>query len=345
MENPFTTAFGIEPVLNLSRIVQTGIIMEDFNRERPANQAYVITGVRGSGKTVALTSLAKYFSGKEEWIVLELNPSSNLLESLAAKLYSTAKIHSLFSLSEFNFSLLGIGASITTGIPVTDMETAIEEMLKKVKRIGRRVLITMDEVTNHPKMREFIHAFQIFIRHEHPLFLIMTGLYESVYRLQNDKALTFLYRAPKIELKFLSLAEVAHSYAEVFQLSEKEASEMAKMTRGYPYAFQILGYLRWESPDRTLEALIPDYDQYLENYVYEKIWSELPGKEKEIVIAIASHHTRVVEIREDLKMQPNELSVYRKRLARRGIVDIGTYGYMFLTLPRFGEIIQLLEME
>lgn len=36
------------------------------------------------------------------------------------------------------------------------------------------------------------------------------------------------------------------SYRTVFGLPPKEAASMARLTKGYPFAFQILGYLKWE---------------------------------------------------------------------------------------------------
>lgn len=342
MNNPFTMSFGKEPRMNLSRISQTGVIFEAFEQDPPSQQAFIITGVRGAGKTVSLTMISKRFQEREDWIVLELNPSSDLLRSMAAKLYNTARLRAMFSSVEFNFSMLGFGAAVTSGVEITDMEMAIEEMLKKVQKKNKRVLIVIDEVTNSPSMREFANAFQIFIRRDYPLFMVMTGLYENIYSLQNDKALTFLYRAPKIVLNFLSISAVSSTYAGVFGLKAEEAAEMARMTRGYPFAFQTLGYLRWENPDYSLEELIPQYEQYLEDFVYEKIWSELPGKEKEILLAMAEGSTKIGEIREKLKMSSGEMSVYRKRLDRRGLVETGTHGYMYLRLPFFGEIIQMI---
>ena len=47
---------------------------------------------------------------------------------------------------------------------------------------------------------------------------------------------------------------------------------MAKLTKGYPFAFQILGYLKWETND-ALEKLLPKFDEELIIYAYEKIWS------------------------------------------------------------------------
>lgn len=59
-----------------------------------------------------------------------------------------------------------------------------------------------------------------------------------------------------------------------YQYSHVEYSEMPKLTRGYPFAFQILGYLRWEKPG-SLDDIMPQFDELLTTYAYEKIWSEL----------------------------------------------------------------------
>ena len=40
----------------------------------------------------------------------------------------------------------------------------------------------------------------------------MTGLYENIYAIQNDPALTFLLRTPKIKLEPLSLAQITKVY-------------------------------------------------------------------------------------------------------------------------------------
>ena len=55
------------------------------------------------------------------------------------------------------------------------------------------------------------------------------------------KTLTFLYRAPKIELRPLNIGMIAEKYKSIFELTDEEATEMAKETRGYPFAFQVLG--------------------------------------------------------------------------------------------------------
>ena len=46
-----------------------------------------------------------------------------------------------------------------------------------------RLLITIDEVVYSEQMKVFVSAFQIFMRQDYPIFLLMTGLYENIYEL------------------------------------------------------------------------------------------------------------------------------------------------------------------
>ena len=82
MNNPFTLSFGKKPLQYISRIMQTNQIIESFNAEIPSNQIFMITGVRGSGKTVMMTNIADEIRADESWIVVELNPMRDLLQSL-----------------------------------------------------------------------------------------------------------------------------------------------------------------------------------------------------------------------------------------------------------------------
>lgn len=49
----------------------------------------------------------------------------------------------------------------------------------------------------------------------------MTGLYENIYDLQNEKSLTFLYRAPKIILEPLNYTAIKSHYMRIFDIMMK----------------------------------------------------------------------------------------------------------------------------
>ena len=96
MGNPFTLSFGKKPVQYISRLAQTNQILTAFQEENPTNQFFMITGVRGAGKTVMLTNIAMEMRKKSDWIVIELNPMRDILQSLAAKIYSIPELHAKF---------------------------------------------------------------------------------------------------------------------------------------------------------------------------------------------------------------------------------------------------------
>ena len=204
------------------------------------------------------------------------------------------------------------------------------------------MLISVDEVTNSEYIRIFASSFQIFLRNDYPIFLLMTGLYENIYNLQNDKVLTFLYRAPKLILEPLNYTAIRKQYMDIFSLDIDAAGELASLTKGYPFAFQVLGYLYWENRNKkTLEQILPEYDQYLDEYVYSKIWSELSDLDKKIVTEMSlSGETQVKALRERLDMKSELFSVYRERLKRKGVIISKEYGKVTLALPRFDEFVK-----
>ena len=99
MNNPFTLSFRKKPVQYISRIAQTERIIGDFTAEESPNQIYMITGVRGSGKTVMMTNIASEIRKRsDEWIVVELNPNRDLLQSLAVKISMLSTFRSLHTI-------------------------------------------------------------------------------------------------------------------------------------------------------------------------------------------------------------------------------------------------------
>ena len=221
-----------------------------------------------------------------------------------------------------------------------EKEAMLRNILEKLKNKGKKVLFIIDEIINNSYVKIFASNFQIYITQNYPVYLVMAGLFDNISNLQNEKSLTFLYRAPKIFLEPLSIPAITTSYRSVFDISPSEAVEMAKLTKGYPFAFQILGYLKWETND-DLEKLLPKFDEELIIYAYEKIWSELSELDRKIVYVISTGVYKTGEIREKLSISPQLLNTYRKRLMERGVVNGSVRGELTLALPRFEEYIEM----
>ena len=340
MTNPFTIVFGRKPTEMIERFPQRHEILENFTSPNASQQLYMITGIRGSGKTVLMTSISDTLRREKDWIVIELNPELDLLQNLAAKLSSHALCQEWFRKAKLNLSFLNLGLEISGEPPITDLETAVVRMLESIRSHGKRVLITIDEVTNTPQMRVFASSFQILVRLDLPVFLLMTGLYENIYELQNQKSLTFLFRAPKIQLPALDLTAIRIRYKNVFHLEDADAVKMTEWTGGYPFAFQLLGYLAWNNGGNYL-GVLDEFRQYLNEYVYNKLWSELSQKDRRVLRGIVEAGDPSVQaIKAQLQMTDNEWNPYRQRLVRKGIVDGSQRGMLRLTLPLFDQFVR-----
>lgn len=340
MQNPFTLTFGKNPLEAVERPLQQNEILEAFTAETVNQQMFIITGVRGSGKTVMMTQISQKLRERENWVVIELNPAADLLLALLSKLNSHQLCAGFIKSAKLDLSFFGFGVAVEGAAPVTDAETAIIKILEKMKKGGKRLLITIDEMTNNEAMKVFAGSFQIFVRQDLPVFLLGTGLYENIEELQNEKSLTFLYRAPKIPLKPLNRRAIIIKYQSIFCLSAEQAEEMAELTRGYPFAFQVLGYLTWNHNGEYRQVL-DAYEQYLGEFIYDKLWSELSEKDRLVAKGIAAVKSgRIKEIRERLGMESNEFNPYRRRLIRKGIVTGENRGYVYFTLPLFDRYVE-----
>ena len=171
----------------------------------------------------------------------------------------------------------------------------------------------------------------------------MTGLYQNIYELENDKSLTFLYRAPKISLEPLNIVAMMTSYQSILNIGRDEALALARETKGYAYAYQVLGHLVWERNNATIDNnLLSKFDQFLQEFIYEKIYSELSTNDKKVLKAFSSDDINSVEdILKKCNMPKNIFSVYRDRLIKREIIDAPEYGKLVFKLPRFYEFIQI----
>lgn len=340
MQNPFTLTFGQKPLEMIPRDEQLSTIMLNFDDRVPVSHIYMIVGVRGSGKTVMLSQLSELYKKKDSWIVINLSSGSDIIETSISEI--SRLTNSLLKKADITASLdLGIGAvSMTKNALELSAKSVLKMKLQELTDKGKHVLFLLDEVTNNEYIKEFSEEFQIWLREKYSVFLVMAGLYNNINNLQNENTLTFLYRAPKIMLGPLDIPSIAARYKKIFEISIEDAAAMAKLTKGYSFAFQILGDLAWRK-GCYINNIIDDYDALLSSYAYEKIWFELSEKDKEVCKIIAKGTGNIGEIKEKMGVSSQYINAYRKRLIERGIIKRESYGIVSFELPRFETYINL----
>lgn len=345
-KNPYTVSFGKIPVKYLSRRSIVDSITEALESDIPDEQAFKLTGIRGTGKTVTLTKIERYFSDNNDWIVIDLRSDTDMLEKLVAELYSSVKFVTDFVDANLNLSAFGIGINISKKSPVASIDYALETLLKELKKKKKRLLVAIDEAHKSKGMIDFIQEFQILIRKELPIFLVAAGLYEDIESLENADGLTFFLRASKYEMPPLNMTYIRDDYIKTLNVSFDVAENMAFMTKGYAYAYQALGKYMWDTESKKLtKEVLQMFDEVLFDKVYKKIWSELAPKDRWYLSFIVKKDSmEATELLEITKTTHSEWSVPRSRLKDKGIIDVSKRGTISLKLPRFKEFVEEQEL-
>ena len=136
MKNPYSVVFGIEPAEYVDRLKQTESIVSDL--EEGNQRVFMVTGVRGSGKTVFMTNLKNRFKEKKDWEVVELSTELDMLAGLVDKLGYKDKLSELFKKASINLSVFGIDLGINSVEPIKNVEVALSRMLEALKKHGKK---------------------------------------------------------------------------------------------------------------------------------------------------------------------------------------------------------------
>lgn len=303
MQNPFTTTFSKTPEYTYIHTEKTEEILENFIYDNPSESVYKITGVRGSGKTVILAKVEEELRTNESRYINWL----------------------VFDVNPARDILGQIGAMLVkAGFGSQDKKTT-----------------GIDEVSKSEEMVKFASEYGRWLRAGYPVYFVCTGLYENIQELSNVKNLTFFRRAATVKTEPLNMIRMTEMYKSKLDIDSDEAREMAKITKGYAYAFQELGVLCFKKKeDESLEDILPKLKAELFAYSYEKIWEEMTEMDRFLAgLLTYKEEYKREEVLKLMGEKAGSYSMYRDRLIKRGIIKT-RQGYISLALPYFDEYIK-----
>lgn len=339
MRNPYYISFGKIPNQYLTRKVLIDEIVETLLADPIQEQAFKLTGLRGTGKTVTLTAIEREIENEDDWTIIDLISDSKMLNDLLSKLYDKNKSIADYVNTELDLSKFGIGISVSKEKSVESISYALEKIFERVKKKKQRVLITIDEARKTQEMVVFLQEIQKLMRKEYPVFIIITGLYEDIEKIENTDGLTFIYRAEKREMMPLNLTSMAANYKENLDITYEVAQEMAYITKGYAFCYQALGKYMWDAHATSItDEVLANLDEALRDMVYDKLWSELSATERKYLAFICQKDKmNVSELLELTKSNHSAWSVPRHELVKKGLIDTSSRGEIVSKLPRFME--------
>ena len=190
-------------------------------------------------------------------------------------------------------------------------------------------------------MVKFASEYGRWFRAGYPVYFVCTGLYENIQELSNVKNLTFFRRATTVKTEPLNLIRMTEMYRSKLCIDIEQAREMAKITKGYAYAFQEMGVLCFKKKDtESLEDILPKLKSELFAYSYEKIWEEMTEMDRFLAsLLIEKEEYKREEVLKLMGERSGSYSVYRDRLIKRGILN-SRQGFISLALPYFAEYVR-----
>lgn len=356
MKNPFNPSFGIQPTVLLDRENLKNKLVADIKEMDTPYRTTLIYGNRGVGKTVFMNSVGQQIASDPDWITLHLIIGDNMVGRLTEMIYqqSTSKIKKILGqLDDISVGLAGLNLKFN----LADKQTAnyqyvLSRMLKVLKEHHQKVLVMIDEAQDVAGMVELASVYQVMISENLPISIIMTGLPKSVQELQNNHVLTFLLRSGRVNLSPLNYYDIKSQYQEALQKRDPDISpavvrEAALLSDGYAYAFQLLGYLLWNSPDKhitmeTLRNVMPTYQAQLSRNAYSKMLEELSTMDQRFIIAMAKAPDYPVStsyLGQVLGKKPGYIGMYRRRLLDSQVIATAGHGKIKFALPLFKQFL------
>lgn len=170
-------------------------------------------------------------------------------------------------------------------------------------------------------------------------------------RVLNDRVLTFLNRARRVELGPISLPAVRAYFAHAFRVLEiKCPDEMldraTSATRGLPYLMQLVGYylVQYAQDSKSVDDAVAEQAEMaaladMDANVFEPILAPLSDNDRSFLAAMAVDDgvTTTAALQARLGDKGPAIQPYRRRLIDAGVIESPRKGELVFAVPYLAE--------
>jgi type II secretory pathway predicted ATPase ExeA len=348
--NPFNPTFGVEPTIFAGRadIIRQFLYGLESGIGDP-NRAMMLSGPRGTGKTVVLQELASQ-AEQAGWISVKTVSSNNILTDIVEKLKVNA---AEFLESDTNSAISNVsigGVSVSRHFferEKLSKSMQIRQLVSKINQKGVGVLFVVDEIKNNNGMREFAVLLQDLMSEKKEVALVAAGLPHEVSNVFHDKTISFLRRMRQYDLEPFSITESKITIKRTIENAKREIDDTAltiaaEICAGFPFLLQLVGYEIWEANVdndwitlREAEVGINNAKKHMAKSIFDLIMQDISAKDREFLIAMCQdpNFSTTSIIAERLGVSKNYVSQYRLRLIKEGIIKEYEHGSVCLVIP------------
>ena len=346
MENPFTPGFGTQPPLLAGRddLIRRIISAMSAGPRHP-DSTLIITGSRGTGKTVLLNTVEREARARN-WAVIPVSASEEggLTMNVSMAASDPARWPPQWQERAVGFEADVKRPSPPVGGRGQTLRSALTNLADSAAANNAGVLITVDELqaVGDEDAQMFANAIQHVARREQrPVMFIGAGLNEVEDTVLSDDGITFFQRCRRSAIGPIAPHDVRAALEQpVIDAEgwiEPDALDAAvAAASGYPFMIQLIGFHAWEhSPDPrsgiTAEAMaagLVDADAEMVNLVIQPIWKRLSEADRQFLQAMAGDDgdSKSSDIAARLDKPPSHISVYRARLMQAGVIASSGHG-------------------
>ena len=354
----FRPAFGNRP----DRIVGRDDVLshlEDSLASYPGSKerATLMMGQRGMGKTALLLEVADR-ARDAGYIVARTTCGDAMLDTLLDILQrdgGRCVQDKKPPVQGFSAGALGFSFGLTFTEEVArsyGFRVKLEMLCDRLAEADKGVLILIDEVEpSCAALVELATTYQELVGEEKNIAIVMACLPAALSEVLNEKTLTFLNRADKIDLGPVSIASVRAYYSSAFSRAGRSIGDgildkAARATSGFPYLLQLIGYylLEYSSDGQEItEAILSRaygaaFDE-LDSDVFRAMLRPLSQGDISFLKAMAADDgpTHVADLQARLGVSQGHVQSYRRRLLDAGVIVAPRRGELDFVIPQLRE--------
>ena len=383
IQNPYTPNAGAQPPAVLGRDTQLknfDVLLRRMSAGR-TEQSMIITGLRGVGKTVLL---GRFRSKAHElnWVVIEREVSKHDDEQFRRQMVSSIRT-SLFEMSpkarwgsrirtaaavlkSFSISVDPTG-TLTGGIDIEaaqgfadqqDLEADLTDLLVAVgeaaKEANKGLVLLFDEVQflSRGQLEALISALHKTVQRGLPVTMVGAGLPQIAELAGDAKSYSErLFKFPRIgnlDGNDARAALVQPAQDEGANYSDDALDLAVKITGGYPYFLQELGYAVWglaDGPVITAEDIVfavPTYEAKLDESFFRVRLDRATEMERVYLRAMAElgpEAQKAQDVAAVIGRKSTQMGPTRAQLINMGLLYTPEHGYAAFTVPHFDKFL------